>query len=762
MGDDDVIDKIMSLPTFQKVLAAVRTAVAASLAKSKFTDSQPSTHASYEKTRGKGGSQAALLDLVGLGKTQSGQIGGFSELDSLRYDPVVYSLEEKQVYHGVLTPVYRAPGAEDWAELSSHLGDWDLTRPLDCMIQGVVEPLKVRVISKGPALPYYSQKPLQKAMHSAIRSMPCFRLVGQTFDPTMLMDLRTDVESDALWMSIDYSAATDGLSWAYSGRILQEVVGALPLVDQMRAFSVLGPHMLHYPKDCVEPGMQQNGQLMGSPLSFPILCLANLGVYLLANWERFKTLGWGDEMILSHVLCNGDDMLYAAPREIWDKHVKIGMAVGLAMSPGKAYVHGVYSNINSVSCHYDLGNVDSTPWQVNFLNSGLYFGQHKVLSKKKSVVGRNSCNQTVEDLKEEKEEARRLKRAALDSENLVEVEIDVLPESLVDREAAFSADLLEAVERSRRGEAEPQENLASVINLLLKGSLPGEECHLLASFLKLHKKTLAGECRTVVRVGRRGSRFHIITRNLFIPISRGGMGVIPPIGWKYEITSNQRMFAYLLDGMNRIPVVPECCPLPGYPVGDLRTTKVMPYDVNQREHNEFDPTSRPFGFSPRLLRRYRRSHLELSQGIRYYSPNDSVLVRRIRQPFLAGRRTDPSLRPALSEAQKAVARPSIESVSSRTPVNWAEESDAIIWEPDQPYDRMAFGRGYGDRKRFSKVHRRRSWVRDLTDDGDVESNPGPPWDSDIEIEVDSETWEEVQEPMVLPLPVWINGVLYLD
>lgn len=683
-GDDTIIDQIMDLPVFKGVLTRIRNSVAASIAMGNFTQTQPSTHASFESTRGQGGSQAALRDLVGLETSVSAKIGNFQELSSMRYDPVVLSLESRQVHYGVLEHVYRAPGAEDWSELQAKLGEWDLSKPLDCMIQGIVEPLKVRVISKGPALPYYSQKPLQKAMHAAIRHMPCFRLTGQTFDPTMLIDLKASVEPGCEWLSIDYSAATDGLSWSYSGRILQEVVGKLSLIDQMRAFSVLGPHNIHYPKDCVPPGLQQNGQLMGSPLSFPILCLANLGVYLLANHERFSALGWDEDQILSHVLCNGDDMLYAAPHAIWDRHVQIGRSVGLAMSPGKAYTHTVYSNINSVSCHFDLNDEKSTPWQVNFLNTGLYFGQHKVLSKKKNLVGKTSMS--LEDWKEAKAEARLRKQQVLD--DLVSVKIDILPESLVDREVQMSEQLLESVDRARRGEPEEGENLCSVINLLLAGCLPGKECQILGSFLELHKKTIEQECRTVVGVGRGRKRFHLITRNLFLPISRGGMGVVAPIGWKFEVTANQRMFSYLLESMNRIPFVPSCCPLPGFEPGDVRTVEIMPFDVHVDKSNIFDPSKRPFSFNPKFLRRFRRGHVEIDVGIRYYSPMSSVLVRKVRQPTLVGKPLNSRVRPALTEAQKEIKRPRFDEVS-RLPMRlWSDQEDPLIWEPDQVYDRF--------------------------------------------------------------------------
>jgi hypothetical protein len=336
-----------------------------------------------------------------------------------------------------------------------------------------------------------------------------------------------------------------------------------------------------------------------------------------------------------------------------------------------------------------------------------------VLSKKKSLVGKTAGS--VEDWREVKAELARRKNELM--ETLVTVP-DVLPESLVDRDAQFSEELLEAVERARHGEAEVQENLASVINLLLEGSLPGKSCQILAAFLDLHKKTLEQECLTVVRT--KGRRYHLITRNLFVPISRGGMGVIPPIGWKYKITSNQRMLCYLLESMNRIPFVPSCCPLPGYPIGDVRTTKVMPFDVHVDQTNVFDVSSRPFGFGPKFLRRFRAGHIEMNLGIRYYSPNDSVLVRRIRQPFLAGKAMDPNLRPALTEAQKALQRPTMAEVYHSKPTHWDLFEEPTIWEPDQPYDRFRVGGWVQPYGSFTV-----GWVRDLTDDGDVESNPGP-------------------------------------
>jgi len=253
---------------------------------------------------------------------------------------------------------------------------------LKCTIQAVLEPLKVRVISKGEAVPYYLAKPLQKAFHGLMRDMDCFRLIGRPLCPTDLIDLKEHRveggEGRYEWFSIDYSAATDRLSAKLSKSILGYLVEGQDrsMVSLWKA--VLAPHRCQYPFPYnaeVEPVVQKNGQLMGSILSFPILCLANLGLYLAAISDDQRPL----REKLAGVLVNGDDMLYVARRSRWETHVALGARVGLSMSPGKAYHHPVYANANSACFHFDLESARSTPWSIPFLNTGLYFGQSKVM-----------------------------------------------------------------------------------------------------------------------------------------------------------------------------------------------------------------------------------------------------------------------------------------------------------------------------------------------------------------------------------------------
>jgi len=148
--------------------------------------------------------------------------------------------------------------------------------------------------------------------------------------PTDLIDLKKTSSPTDEWFSVDYSAATDQLSWKYSGAIFRYITQDLDDVHRERALSVLGPHSLHYPDSTGVPvykGEQTNGQLMGSILSFPILCLANLGVYLEVTDDHQSN--WPHHQRLSSVLVNGDDMLYAAPVSLWERHIETAGKVGL-------------------------------------------------------------------------------------------------------------------------------------------------------------------------------------------------------------------------------------------------------------------------------------------------------------------------------------------------------------------------------------------------------------------------------------------------
>jgi hypothetical protein len=372
-GCDKTIEAIFADRTFSRLLASTTQQISRNLASgSPFDELGASSSACFEQTRGSGGQLYELRARAGI---DSQMLFG-THLERMEWRPFVHG----RVRESNVTMEVRAHEGKDlWETLRTLVARHDVDTPASCTIQAVLEPNKVRVISKGEAIPYYSMRPLQKAMHSAMREMPCFRLIGRPFSATDINDLRQNAKLHWKWFSIDYSAATDGLSWKYSGAIFRCIISQLPKHQFDLAMNVLGPHKLYYPTRNGEKeyrGVQRNGQLMGSVLSFPILCLANLGVYLLATKELQQ--GWTDAQRLNHVLINGDDMVYSGPESLWEEHVAIGKRVGLEMSVGKAYVHDTYLNINSISVHAPLSNPKVHPWRIDYLNVGLAYGQHKI------------------------------------------------------------------------------------------------------------------------------------------------------------------------------------------------------------------------------------------------------------------------------------------------------------------------------------------------------------------------------------------------
>ncbi len=489
-GDWDVINEIFADPSFVEVLESLRRSLRKAIKREDILAGRASKSACYTESRASGGQIAALRKLCGIGTLDLVQ-----QFETMRWYAVVegprrwirpnrktgapgYYTDSREF--NVCLETRSWSGLDSWADLGVRALWLDTTQPLSCTIQAVLEPMKVRVISKGEALPYYLMRPIQHCLHSEMRQMAPFRLIGRPLCPTDLVDLKERAKADWEWFSIDYSAATDGLSYRYSGRILRYLTADLDDWDREVAERVLGFHRLHYPegKQTVYRGDQSRGQLMGSILSFPILCLANLGVYLLTMRDYQYT--WTTEEKLRHVLVNGDDMVYAAPLCLWERHVAHGKSVGLNMSVGKAYHHREYVNVNSTSLHYSLRDCQATPWQIDYLNSGLFYGQHKVLSKSEGVEKEVIWGDTAAHLGQD-----------------------------------------------------PLKGVVANLDVVIRGSLPGRQCNLLAEYLSAHRDDIRDDCRT--EDGQ--------SRNLFLPESSGGMGCFAPPGWRWSVTQRQRQHA---------------------------------------------------------------------------------------------------------------------------------------------------------------------------------------------------------------------------
>jgi hypothetical protein len=89
---------------------------------------------------------------------------------------------------------------------------------------------------------------------------------------------------------------------------------------------------------------QTNGQLMGSPLSFPVLCAANWCAYLLAYKRHY---GIEIPFHKAPVLCNGDDFLFKSSKEFYLTWRSVIEELGFTLSVGKSYFDKRFLTLNS-------------------------------------------------------------------------------------------------------------------------------------------------------------------------------------------------------------------------------------------------------------------------------------------------------------------------------------------------------------------------------------------------------------------------------
>nr|UJQ92822.1 MAG: putative RNA-dependent RNA polymerase [Narnaviridae sp.] len=231
-----------------------------------------------------------------------------------------------------------------------------MNRPdgLSAKVALCLEPLKCRTITKGECLPYWAAQVHQKRMWKRLQAFPQFALTGQTLNTSHLQWV---VEATAalvgeefdLWVSGDYSAATDGLSQHINRLCLDSYLrcsGADP-EDAELCRAVLGNHLVQYPEGSPfadDPVKMTCGQLMGSPLSFPVLCLINVACYWLALEEYLECQV---ERMELPVLVNGDDICFKANQAfygVWKKWTERG---GFTLSQGKNFIARDFVTINS-------------------------------------------------------------------------------------------------------------------------------------------------------------------------------------------------------------------------------------------------------------------------------------------------------------------------------------------------------------------------------------------------------------------------------
>nr|UJQ92811.1 MAG: putative RNA-dependent RNA polymerase [Narnaviridae sp.] len=211
------------------------------------------------------------------------------------------------------------------------------SHPLEVRVEPIVEPLKVRTITAGRG-ELFCLKPLQRAMWLAMGEFPQYVLTHGTnnLEPAIERIFKQSTEGD-VWISGDYTAATDSVDLQASKAIMEGILSEIDHLPTKRwAMKELSPHLLFYPKSSgLSPVLQESGQLMGSLLSFPLLCILNNAT---AKFSGLKD---------HQYLINGDDILMRTKPEtypLWKKQVS---EFGLELSLGKNYISPEFGTVNS-------------------------------------------------------------------------------------------------------------------------------------------------------------------------------------------------------------------------------------------------------------------------------------------------------------------------------------------------------------------------------------------------------------------------------
>lgn len=119
--------------------------------------------------------------------------------------------------------------------------------------------------------------------------------------------------------------------------------------------------------------LQKNGQLMGSPLSFPYLCIINLAF----SWDAAFPYIKDHRQVPIKV--NGDDIIFRVSPEVYGHWCDAAFNAGFLLSVGKNFAHARFLYINSQPWQcIDRGDGKKEFRYVRFFNQGLMNGQSKV------------------------------------------------------------------------------------------------------------------------------------------------------------------------------------------------------------------------------------------------------------------------------------------------------------------------------------------------------------------------------------------------
>jgi hypothetical protein len=409
----------------------------------------PSTSANYINSRGECGSLNVLYDQLSLGKEGcdlidfgiellpltdevASRFGLQGESDQRKIDALKEAGMEQAAEFGVLR-FDASQLKEVWKNQYIRLYELALEEKPYVLAIGLSEPLKVRVISKGPPLLYTFLKPFQKWMWKVLKSNRVFSLIGRyVTEDDINRCLGTPVDWEEQ-ISGDYVSSTNKVrSWAaevmidqlmieFGEAIPSNLLNLLPLrfMSNLKLLFLraMTKHIFDISKMELKPSLampwtneemslylknyllQKEGQLMGSIISFIFLCMINASgcrysielSYGLTRQFRLTDAPYPGSGDIAPTLINGDDCLLKGLeglRQIWEAVCKY---VGLESSVGKTYFSKSFCTINSTTFVWD---VKEQRWiEHKYINLGLMKGLQRTKGKTEKVISSMSSPQ---------------------------------------------------------------------------------------------------------------------------------------------------------------------------------------------------------------------------------------------------------------------------------------------------------------------------------------------------------------------------------
>jgi len=263
---------------------------------------------------------------------------------------------------------------------------------------GLAEPLKVRVITKGPGDLYMATAHLQIELARQLKRHPVFVLTGEPVTMDIIASRLGRLEPGKKFLNGDYTAATNNIRSWISRIYSEEIADHFRLSNELRELLVAGmvENIILDPSTRGRQGRRQtDGQPMGFVNSFVGLCICNATIAKIIRCYDTGSIATTDLESLRDmpILVNGDDLCMQSSDGAYKLWERVGAYVGLSPSIGKTYFTSEFAQINSRNFLYEEGVYRST----YALNMGLLKGVAKKggnvsIYPRAERIAQTSCN----------------------------------------------------------------------------------------------------------------------------------------------------------------------------------------------------------------------------------------------------------------------------------------------------------------------------------------------------------------------------------